>query len=160
MEIEEDRNSDAKILSDEEVDDLSDDQFDALILGDREFSVLALKGRIRDLKEHISQGLFFRLWDFVEERMKLGLAYYRLAHIEETEEKSRKYFHKAIRAFKYAWETDYKSSECGRAILQRLIKSCQYHLTAKGTYTDSLKQEPETQSSKLVLCRWCLDHWD
>ena len=160
METEQDSNADSTFLSDEEVDDLSDDQFDAMILGDREFSVQVLKGRIKDLKDHLAQGMFFRLWDFVETRMKLGLAYYRLAHIETTSEKSRKYYRKALRAFKYAWETDYKSSECGRVLLQRLIQSSQSHITAKEACKETSGHEPETHHSKIVLCKSCLDHWD
>ena len=107
-----------------EEDDITDEQLHAIIMGDRSLDTTTLKNEVHSLKERYSHETFYRLWDAVKARVKLGLAYYRLAHVD----RQPKRFQKAFNAFKYAWDTDYRYSECGRSVLTRLIESCKNHL--------------------------------
>ncbi|HMF30272.1 MAG TPA: hypothetical protein VKK79_02570 [Candidatus Lokiarchaeia archaeon] len=144
-------------------EDLSDEELHALIMADRPLDAAILKNDVGSIKEYISRSDFYRLWDVVEARVKLGLAYYRLAHVDQ----DPKHYRKALNAFKYAWDTDYRYSECGREVLLRLINSCKDHLHVQalaGIVVESPSKQwtlPEraAESPRLVLCKACLGRW-
>jgi ribosomal protein L20A (L18A) len=144
-------------------EDLSDEQLQALVLGEHSLDPAELKKEVRELKDRLSTETFYRLWDEIEARIKLGLAYYRLAHADE----NPKHFRKALDAFKYAWNTDYRYSECGASVLQRLISLSRTHLhmaANEGLKMESSGEEPapeeiSSESPHIHLCKACLGRW-
>ncbi|HMF33781.1 MAG TPA: hypothetical protein VKK79_20315 [Candidatus Lokiarchaeia archaeon] len=147
----------------QEEEDLSDEELQSLIMGEHTLDPAALKNEVRALKDTISQETFYRLWDALEARIKLGLAYYRLAHADQ----NPKHFRKALDAFKYAWNTDYRYSECGASVLQRLITLSKKHLQIAASAdlaTEPQEVEEDTlmhdeDSPHIHLCKACLGRW-
>jgi hypothetical protein len=150
-------------LLNETEEDLSDDELHALIMGDRPLNVYSLQNEVDVIEDQIARSEDYRLWDVAESRVKLGLAYYRLAHADQ----NPRHYHEALRAFKFAWDTDYRSSECGREVLTRLINSCRDHLHVQaliGHIYEPPRAEwtlPEraAESPRIKLCETCLNRW-
>jgi hypothetical protein len=137
-------------------EDLTDEQLHALIMGDRSLETSFLQNEVDAIENQISRSEDYRLWDVAELRIKLGLAYYRLAHVDP----NPRHYHTALTAFKFAWETNYRSTECGREVLTRLINSCREHLHAsESPGTHWTLPEGATESPRIKLCETCLGRW-